>query len=225
MNEMKEKIKLLNDDINTFKYLSKQLKENNNKLNQQLTDSLERIQKLVEDKDIISKKLRESNKLTQEILKERKKNNNNNNKDKDEDKDNDNDTGTDYELLLNEKLEIEKMFNENEGTVNELTNQIIELENKLRRIELENELLRKEIKQIRDDNQRKTNQIKSAQRVALSIMQSNKGNININDRHLNEKNNKDMFGLQPPAQPDLITSLLTYLLPFLFEEDDQPKIV
>merc|ERR1712233_190709 len=58
MNKMKETIKSQLDDIETYKYLSKQLKESNNKLNESLTESLERIDKMVQDKEIISKKLR-----------------------------------------------------------------------------------------------------------------------------------------------------------------------
>merc|ERR1712228_161861 len=107
---------------------------------------------------------------------------------------------------------------ENDCTVNELTNQIISLEQKLQSLVLENELLKKEIVAISADNEKKTNQIKSAQRVALSIMQSNKEERQRFNHQMNDSQNvqKDMFGLQPPPEPDLITSLLTYLLPFLF---------
>merc|ERR1712062_725728 len=131
-----------------------------------------------------------------------------------------------YEKVLIEKMEFEQIAQENDGTVNELTNQIIALEQRLQSLEVENELLRKEISA---NNAKKTNQILSAQRVALSIMQSNKEGKynNMNDANVRNVSRvqKDMFGLQPPPEPDLITSLLTYLLPFLFEEDDQPKIV
>merc|ERR1711933_417770 len=99
-----------------------------------------------------------------------------------------------------EKMEFEQIAQENDGTVNEMTNQIIALEQRLQSLEVENELLRKEISAISADNAKKTNQILSAQRVALSIMQSNKeGKFNVNDASRNVAVvQKDMFGLQPP---------------------------
>eukprot|EP01083_Nonionella_stella_P045822 122836_1 len=230
MEGMKQQIKALNHDIETYKYLSQQLKDNNSKLSTDLSNSLERIERLVQEKEIIAKKLRESNKLTQEVLKERNqiygaKKNNEESKENQEEID----WRSKYDELVKDKAHLSAQCDENEGTVNELTNQIIALENRLRSIELENELLKKEIQQITEDNNRKTNQIKSAQRVALSIMQSNKDGMNSKSNRayamMKANQNTDMFGLQPPPQPDLITSLLTYLLPFLFEEDDQPKIV
>merc|ERR1712228_95017 len=231
MQTMQKRIDSLLRDTETFKYLSQQLKDANNKQNDNLTNSLERIDKLVEDKEAISKKLRESNKLTMELLKERSNASSvkQENEENEEKKEEANDLQSKYEKVLMEKLNFERMYEENDCTVNELTNQIISLEQKLQSLVLENELLKKEIVAISADNEKKTNQIKSAQRVALSIMQSNKEerqrfNHQMNDSHKNNVQ-KDMFGLQPPPEPDLITSLLTYLLPFLFEEDDQPKIV
>mmetsp|Transcript_20804 Transcript_20804/g.33165 ORF Transcript_20804/g.33165 Transcript_20804/m.33165 type:complete len:800 (+) Transcript_20804:35-2434(+) len=245
MNDMQQKLKALNEDIETYKYLAKQLKENNSKLSENLKDALERIDKLCQDKECIAKKLREANKLTQELLRERNKQlmtsddseKKGNQKEKQEEvaesKEETVDFEAKYEGLLREKMEIQAMCDENDGTVNELTNQVIELETKVRELELENELLRKQMTQITHDNERKTHQIRSAQRVALSLISSNREHeLDLDamkhgggDATSNRNHSKDMFGLQPPPQPDLITSLLTYLLPFLFEDDDQPKIV
>merc|ERR1712228_239578 len=197
MQTMQKRIDSLLRDTETFKYLSQQLKDANNKQNDNLTNSLERIDKLVEDKEAISKKLRESNKLTMELLKERS-NASSVKQENEEKKEEANDLQSKYEKVLMEKLNFERMYEENDCTVNELTNQIISLEQKLQSLVLENELLKKEERQ--------------------------RFNHQMNDSHKNNVQ-KDMFGLQPPPEPDLITSLLTYLLPFLFEEDDQPKIV
>merc|ERR1719471_665987 len=104
-----------------------------------------------------------------------------------------------YEKVLMEKLEIEKLFSESDGTVNELTNQVIELETRLRELELENEMLRKEVERISAENAKQSTQIKSAQRVALSIMQSNKENGGTLGNSLGTRQT-DIFGLQPPPE-------------------------
>jgi len=241
MKAMEERIEGLLRDVATFRYLSENLQTNNGKLREDLTDALERIDKVVEDKEIIARKLRESNKLTHQMLRERQSSRSSvsgiNETGSTDLKLQEESTTPDqevesieakYERVLMEKMEVEKLFDESDGTVNELTNQIIELETRLRELELENEMLRKEVEQITTQNTKQSNQIKSAQRVALSIMQSNKengGNGLANYMASSGGQQTDMFGLQPPPEPDLITSLLTYLLPFLFEEDDQPKIV
>ncbi len=230
MKAMERRIEELVRDVATFRYLSENLQTNNAKLRDDLADALERIDKVVEDKEMVARKLRESNKLTQEMLRERQavggvhgavtaagKGGDAKEAESAESK---------YERVLLEKLEIEKLFEESDGTVNELTNQVIQLETRLREVELENEMLRKEVEHITAQNAKQSNQIKSAQRVALSIMQSSKeGGAPLDHAAMGGSPQTDMFGLQPPPEPDLITSLLTYLLPFLFEEDDQPKIV
>merc|ERR1712129_547793 len=231
METQKARIKSLLHDVETYKYLSQQLKEQNTKITENFSDSLERIDKLVEDKEIISKKLRESNKLTMELLKERSSAPSKVMSDaesvSDEKKEDVTDWQGKYEKILLEKFDIQTLCDENEGTVNELTNQVIELEQRLQSLEMENELLRKEISAITTEHAKKSERLASAQRVALSIMQSNRkdGNAMMMDDVSNVNVEKDMFGLIQPPEPDLITSLLTYLLPFLFEEDDQPKIV
>merc|ERR1719319_1640540 len=133
--------------------------------------------------------------------------------------------------IESEKMETESemarlrlLVEESDGTVQEVTNQVIELEGRLREMAMENELLRKEVSAVAEDNSRKTKQIKSAQRVALSIIREQSSG---SDGRVSNTvgGHTDMFGLQKAPEPDLMTSLLTYLLPFLFEEDDQPKIV
>merc|ERR1712187_114516 len=191
-------------DTETYKYLSQQLKDQNSKINENLVNALERIDKMVEDKEMISKKLRESNKLTMELLKERSTPAVSKvaSGDENEEKKEEDDLQRKYEKVLMEKLDIQTLCEENEGTVNELTNQVIELEQRLHSLEMENELLRKEITAITAENAKKTDRLLSAQRVALSIMQSNKkdGVSEMDANNLNDVNfEKDMFGLiQPP---------------------------
>merc|ERR1712087_256498 len=176
-------------------YLSENLQANNGKLRTDLADALERIEKVVEDKEIIARKLRESNKLTHEILRERQGAKGVTKgietvEEKDGKIEDLETIEVRYERVLMEKMELEKQFDESDGTVNELTNQVIELETRLRELELENEMLRKEVAQISAENAKQSSQIKSAQRVALSIMQSNKENGG-------SSRQTDIFGLQP----------------------------
>merc|ERR1712228_1091257 len=112
MQTMQKRIDSLLRDTETFKYLSQQLKDANNKQNDNLTNSLERIDKLVEDKEAISKKLRESNKLTMELLKERS-NASSVKQENEEKKEEANDLQSKYEKVLMEKLNFERMYEEN----------------------------------------------------------------------------------------------------------------
>merc|ERR1719474_1820665 len=59
-----------------------------------------------------------------------------------------------YSQAVLDKMELEKLLEESDGTVNELTNQVIELETRLRDLELENEMLRKAAGGKRRDGER-----------------------------------------------------------------------